>query len=76
MGKVIIYSSPGCTFCTMAKEYFKENNIKYEEKDVSDSNFSREMIEESGQMSVPVIKIDGEIIIGFDKEKIDKILGL
>lgn len=76
MKKIIIYSSPTCSFCTMAKDYFKENNIEYEEKDVSDPNLAQEMLEKSGQTSVPVIEIDGEIIVGFDKEKIDKVLGL
>ncbi len=76
MKKVIIYSTSTCPFCVQAKEYFGKNNIRYEEKDVSDPNLAQEMLEKSGQTSVPVIEIDGEIIIGFDKEKIDKALEL
>lgn len=76
MKKVTIYSTSACPFCIQTKEYFKKNNIEYEEKNISDPNLASQMLEKSGQISVPVIEIDGEIIIGFDKEKIDKILGL
>lgn len=78
MGKnVVIYSTPTCGFCVKAKDYFKENNISFQEFDVSSNQEKvNEMIEKSGQMSVPVIDIDGEIIVGFDKEKIRQILAL
>ena len=66
--KIIIYSTPACPYCLMAKEYFKKNNINYEEFDVSvDEKSAKEMIEKSHQLGVPVIDIDGSIIIGFDK---------
>lgn len=72
---VIIYTTPGCVYCQMAKEFFEKNNVKYEERDVSiDEKARDEMIEKSGQMGVPVIEIDGQIIIGFDEEKLSKIL--
>lgn len=61
----------------MAKEYLKEKGFEFEEIDVSiDERAAQEMIEKSGQMGVPVIEIDDQIVIGFDKEKIDKILNI
>ncbi len=75
--KVKIYSTPTCPFCMMAKKFLKENNIDFEDIDVStDQAKTKEMVQKSGQMAVPVIDIDGEIIVGFDKEKIRKTLGL
>jgi glutaredoxin-like YruB-family protein len=77
MPKVKIYTTPTCPFCLMTKEYLKEKGIEFEEIDVSkDENAAMEMIKKSGQMGVPVIEIDNEIVIGFDKEKIDQILNL
>ncbi len=73
--KVTIYTTDACHFCHMAKEYFKENKIEYSEKNVQTDEAARnEMIEKSGGMSVPVIDIDGEILIGFDKSKVEKAL--
>ncbi len=75
--KVKIYSTPTCPFCIMTKKFLKDNNIDFEDIDVStDQAKAQEMIKKSGQMAVPVIDIDGEIIVGFDKEKITKALGL
>ena len=75
--KVKIYSTPACPFCMMAKKFLKENNIDFEDIDVStDQAKAQEMVQKSGQMAVPVIDIEGEIIVGFDKEKIKKSLGL
>ena len=75
--KVKIYSTPTCPFCMMAKKFLKENNIDFEDIDVSaDQTKAEEMVQKTGQMAVPVIDIDGEIIVGFDKEKIKKALGL
>jgi glutaredoxin 3 len=77
MKKIIIYSTPSCPYCVALKEYLKEKNFDFVDFDVSkDPQKLEEMIEKSGQMGVPVIDIDGEIIIGFDKEKIDQILGI
>jgi len=75
--KVLIYSTPTCPFCKQAKDYLQEQKIEFEDIDVADnSEKAQEMIDKSGQMGVPVIDIEGEIIVGFDKEKIDKALGL
>jgi len=75
--KVTIYSTPSCPFCMMTKRFMKENNIDFEDIDVStDQAKAQEMVQKAGQMAVPVIDIDGEIIVGFDKEKIRKALGL
>ena len=75
--KIKVYSTPTCPFCHMAKEYLSANGFQFEDVDVSqDINAAREMIAKSGQMGVPVIDIDGEIIVGFDRERIDEILGI
>lgn len=75
--KVMIYSTPTCPFCIMAKKFLKENNIDFEDFDVSiDRTKAQEMIQKSGQMGVPVLDIEGEIVVGFDREKIRKALGL
>lgn len=77
MKKVTIYSTPTCPFCIRTKQFLKENNIKFEDIDVSvDQDKAEEMIKKSGQMGVPVIDIDGEIIVGFDKEKIKEAIGV
>ena len=77
MPKVKIYTTPVCPFCLMAKEYLTSRGIEFEEIDVSkDEKAAQEMIQKSGQMGVPVIEIDGQIVVGFDKEKIDQLLNL
>ena len=77
MPKVTIYTTPTCVYCKMTKDFFKENNVTYEEKDVSvDAAARDEMVAKSNQMSVPVIDIDGELTIGFDKERILKLLNI
>jgi len=74
---VKIYSTPTCPWCKKAKAYLDEKSVAYESVDVSsDEAAQKEMIEKSGQIGVPVLDIDGKIVIGFDKEKIDKILKL
>ena len=75
--KVTIYSTPTCPFCIRAKQFLKDNGILFEDIDVSsDQAKAQEMIKKSGQMGVPVIDIDGELIVGFDKEKIKEVLGI
>jgi glutaredoxin-like YruB-family protein len=70
-----IYSTPTCPYCHLAKEFFKEKNIDFQDINVfEDENGLKEMIEKSGQMGVPVIDIDGKIIIGFNKTEIENIL--
>ncbi len=75
--KVIVYSTPTCPYCHAAKEFLKENKIAFEDVDVSkNQDRAQEMIEKSGQMGVPVIDINGTIIVGYDKEAIKKALKL
>lgn len=75
MVSVKIYSTPECPWCKKAKEFFKENNIEYVDFNVGeDASARKEMIEKSGQMGVPVIDIDGTIIVGFDVDKLKEIL--
>ena len=75
--EVIIYSTPSCHFCHMAKDYFKENNVAYTEYDVaSDLEKRREMVTKSGQMGVPVIIIGEELTVGFNQPKVAQMLGL
>lgn len=74
---VRVYSTPTCPYCMRAKQFLKENNIDFEDIDVSSNQAAAEqMVRKSGQMGVPVLDIDGEIIIGFDIEKIKQALGL
>ena len=75
--EVKIYSTPTCHFCHMAKDFFKENNIAYTEYDVvSNLEKRKEMVNLTSQMGVPVIVIDGDWIVGFNKHEIAKKLGL
>jgi len=77
MAKVKLYSTPQCPYCYALKEFLKEHNIEFEDIDVSkDEKALKEMVEKSGQMGVPVVEIDGEIIVGFDKERITNLLGI
>ncbi len=77
MNTVTIYSTPVCHFCHAAKDFFKENNVEYTEHDVaSDLDKRTEMIDLTGQMGVPVIRIGDDIIIGFDEPKIKELLAL
>ncbi len=67
--KIIIYSTPTCPYCVYAKEYFKNKNIAFEDIDVSkDHEKAREMVQKSGQMGVPVIDINNNILVGFQPE--------
>ena len=70
-----IYSTPTCPYCVQAKQYFKSKNIAFEDIDVSsDQAKAQEMVKISGQMGVPVIKIDDQILIGFDQDEVEKSL--
>ncbi len=74
---VIVYSTPTCPYCNLAKQYFKEKKVEFVDFDVSrDHEKAHEMIQKSGQQGVPVIDINGKIIIGFNRPEIDKALGL
>ncbi len=75
--KIIVYSTQTCPYCHAAKDFLKENKIDFQDIDVSkDQSKAQEMIEKSGQMGVPVIDINGTIIVGYDKEAIKKALKL
>jgi glutaredoxin-like YruB-family protein len=72
---VKVYSTPTCPYCKMAKDYLDEKGVAFESVDVStDATGRDEMIKKSGQMGVPVIEVDNEIVIGFDKERLDGLL--
>lgn len=74
---VKVYSTPTCPWCVRVKQFLQENNIAFENVDVStDQAGAEEMIQKSGQMGVPVLDIGGEIIVGFDKEKIKAALSV
>lgn len=73
--KVKVYSTPICPYCEMVKSYLDQKGITYEDFDVSIDRMARdEMVRRSGQMGVPVTDIDGQIVVGFDRDRLDKIL--
>jgi glutaredoxin-like YruB-family protein len=75
--KVKVYSTATCPYCIRAKQFLKENNVNFDDVDVSVNQAAgEEMIQKSGQMGVPVLDIDGQIIVGFDKYRIKEALGL
>ena len=77
MKNVAIYTTPTCSYCKAAKEFFKENNVAFTEYNVgTDAEKRQEMIQKSGQMGVPVITIDNEMVIGFDRPKLASLLGV
>lgn len=72
---VMVYSTPSCSWCQIAKQHLTDSGISFEDIDVSaDMARAKEMVSKSGQMGVPVIDIDGEIIVGFDRARIDSLL--
>jgi len=74
---VTVYSTPTCPYCKMAKAYLDEHKVNYKDIDVStDRDSAAVMVEKSGQMGVPVLDVEGEIIVGFDKEAIARALEL
>lgn len=75
--KVRVFSTPTCPYCITLKAFLDDKGIEYQYIDVSQDEAARdEMVEKTGQRGVPVIEIDGQMIIGFDKEKISQLLGL
>ena len=78
MGKTVtIYSTPACHFCHSAKAFFDENKVTYEDLNVaSDLDKRKEMIDLTGQMGVPVIRIGDDVIVGFDEDKIKELLAI
>jgi len=75
MKNVVVYTSSTCPYCTMAKNHLKEKGIDFVEKNVSTDSEARKELMSMGHMGVPVILIDGEEIVGFDKDRIDALLG-
>lgn len=74
--RVIVFSTPNCPYCNMAKRYLRERGIRFRDVDVSrDPAAARDMVRRSGQQGVPVIDINGKIIVGFDRARIDQLLG-
>lgn len=76
MKKVTIYTSNTCPHCKAAKNYLRENNIDFEEKNVDEDRSAIDYLVEKGHRGVPVINIEGEDIVGFNKELVDEKLGL
>lgn len=77
MKNVTIYSTPTCHYCNLAKDFMKSKNVSYTEYNVaSDLTKRKEMVDKSGQMGVPVIDVDGNIMVGFDKSALAKSLGI
>ena len=77
MKNVIIYSTPTCVYCNMAKSFFKANGVTYVDYNVAtDLEKRKEMIDKTGQMGVPVIDAGGEVIVGFDEAKLRQILAV
>lgn len=75
--RVIVFTTPTCTYCNAVKKYLRQKKVRFREVDVSrDQTAARDMLRRSGQMGVPVIDINGRIIVGFDRPKINKYLGL
>lgn len=73
--KVIVYSTPTCPYCVYAKEYFKQKGVEFEDIDVTkNESLAREMIMKSGQMGVPVIDIDSNIVVGFQPDVFEELL--
>jgi glutaredoxin-like YruB-family protein len=77
MAQVKVYSTPTCPYCIRAKKYLSDKGIAFENIDVStDEEALKQMVDVSGQMGVPVLVIDGDVIVGFDQSRIDQKLGL
>lgn len=77
MPKICVYSTPSCPYCFTLKAYLKERNIDFQDIDVAVDEKAREkMVAATGQLGVPVVEVDGQFVVGFDKEKINKLLNL
>lgn len=77
MKNVTIYTTPTCAFCKATKAFFKEHNVEFTEHDVAaDREKAQEMIQKSGQMGVPVTFIDSDMVIGFDEDRLKKLLNI
>ena len=75
--RVTVYSTPTCSWCTTIKNYLRTNGIRFKDVDVSkDQKAAEEMVRKSGQQGVPQTNINGQVVVGFDKEKINRLLGI
>ncbi|HVC86553.1 MAG TPA: glutaredoxin family protein [Gaiellaceae bacterium] len=75
--RVLVFTTPTCPWCVRAKQYLRQRNVKFREVDVSrDAAAARDLVRRTGQMGVPVVEIDGRPIVGFDKQQINRLLGL
>ena len=77
MLKIRVFSTDTCPYCVALKSFLQEKNIKFEELNVAENmEAQKEMVEKTGQLGVPVINVDGQIIIGFDKPKLSSLLNI
>lgn len=77
MPKVTLYTTPTCVYCKMTKAFLNEKQIPFEEKDVTTNDaWLDEMVKKSGQLGVPVVDVDGTILVGFDKTRLSHMIGL
>lgn len=76
MKNVVVYTSSTCPYCTLAKNYLEEKGVSYTEKNVQTDKEARQELMNMGHMGVPVVVIDGEEIVGFDKDKIESVLNV
>ena len=75
--RVIVFSTPTCTQCNSAKRYLRERGVRFRDVDVSrDPVAARDMVKRSGQQGVPVIEINGRVVVGFNRAEVDRLLGL
>lgn len=75
--KIRVFSTPTCPYCVTLKQFLKEKGFEFEDIDVSqDQKAAEEMVQKSGQRGVPVVEINGEIVVGFDRDKISKLLNI
>ncbi len=75
--RVLLFTTPTCPWCRRAKQYFRQHGVRFKEIDVTrDPSAARDLVRWTGQTGVPVIRIGSKFIVGFDKAKIDKLLGL
>lgn len=75
--QVIVYTTNSCPYCVALKNFFQENNVDFKEVDITqDEELKKKIVEETGKREVPITKIEGETIIGFDKEKISQLLNI
>lgn len=77
MKNITLYTTPTCVYCRAVKEFFKDHNIAYVEKNVAMDDQARdEMVKKAGQLAVPVVDVGGEVVIGFDRQKLSALLGI